>query len=186
MICEIKSFNSVNVPKWKSELTFACAVTRRIRYRSASCSAQHSWIDKEAEHHAVMWGDVGLTEMLWAYDGYVVWENQHSRRRVWRSKTSHTPVTEFTVDGWIETTNTLQHWLAWRETLRHPLVRSVLLQQHRASAGSLAVILQPAFVHFFGVLVITLLFVVRLMRRSVVRLVPVLLEKLPVDFGVDV
>ena len=133
---------------------------------------------REAEHHAVMWGDVGLTEMLWAYDGYVVWENQHSRRRDWRSKTSHTSVTELTVDGWIKTTNTLQHWLAWRETLRHPLVRSTLLQQHRASAGSLAVILQPAFVHFFGVLVITLLFDDLLLS--------VLLEKLPVDFVADV
>jgi hypothetical protein len=50
------------------------------------------------------------------------------------------------------------HWFALHVTLRHPLFVNWLLQQPVASAGSLAVILQPAFVHFVYVLVITFVF----------------------------
>lgn len=52
----------------------------------------------------------------------------------------------------------LLHWFALHITLRHPLVVNWLLQQPVASAGSLAVIFQPAFVHFVYVLVITCVF----------------------------
>ena len=52
----------------------------------------------------------------------------------------------------------LLHWFALHVTLRHPLVVNWLLQQPVASAGSLAVIFQPAFVHFVYVLVITCVF----------------------------
>jgi hypothetical protein len=85
-------------------------------------------------------------------------------------------------DGCVETSSTLQHWLAWCAILRLPPLWLLNIATSVAGAGSLAVILQPAFVPFGGA-VEYLLFLCLCLCLVVL---PELPEHLPIDPAADV